>query len=158
MSSSKTAIIYFLALISFSVSGLAEPTSQPESYAARIRMLEQALMPNSAGAMANLFAKANKERNGALQYLLFSDQLKSKYKDSWPNWVSGTSSPWITSYTIKKIAETKNKWQFLISYQWATAAGPFYPPLVQQITIESIPETANSAAKLWITQFDEVKN
>ncbi|MBA3535257.1 MAG: hypothetical protein H0T84_01395 [Tatlockia sp.] len=143
-------LIYFTA---FSVNGIAESVPQSESDAARISMLEKALTPDTAEAVATLFAKANKERNGAVQFMLFSDQLKNKYKDSWPYWVSGVSSPWITSFTIKKIEGQ----QFQITYQWATASGPFKPALIQTITVAPV-KKMNSSQKFWITQFNESKN
>ncbi|MBA2651123.1 MAG: hypothetical protein H0U73_02460 [Tatlockia sp.] len=145
-----------LSLAIFSTTGMAEGISQADSDAARILMLEKALTPDTPIAVADLFAKANKERNGAVQYMLFSDDLKNKYQDYWqPSWVSGTSSPWITSYTIKKMAEEKNKSQFQITYQWATASGPFQPPLVQTITVEPVAQTTEAPQKLWISQFIE---
>jgi hypothetical protein len=139
----------------FSAKGMAEAVPQAESDAARIAMLEKALAPDTAEAVATLFAKANKERNGAVQFMLFSDQLKTKYKDSWPYWVSGVSSPWITSFAVKKIADNQHSQQFQITYQWATASGPFKPALVQAITVEPVPKKMNSSQKFWISQFKE---
>ncbi len=141
----------FIALLSFSKFGMAEPVSQSTSDAARIEMLERALAPNSAKAVVEMFAKANKERNGAVQFMLFSDELKKKFKDNWPSWVSGVSSPWITSYAIKNL--TNNKFQ--ITYQWATSQGPFKPFLVQTIKIEPVPKSQAGSQKFWISQFEE---
>jgi hypothetical protein len=146
----------FIFLFSVSTVSMADEVSQSESDAARISMLEKALAPQKLDEVAPLFAKANKERNGAVQYMLFSDQLKNKYKNQWPYWVSGVSSPWITSYSIKKNAQGKNSWKFVITYQWVTAAGPFVPPLVQTIVIEPVPKNnTNSTQKFWITEFNE---
>ncbi|WP_019215707.1 hypothetical protein [Legionella tunisiensis] len=129
--------------------------SQSESDAARISMLEKALAPDSPDKVAALFAQANKDRNGAVQFMLFSQPLKNKYKDSWPYWVSGTSSPWITAYKIKKTSKDKTSWQFQITYQWATSSGPFNPPLVQTIIIEPVPKDSDSSQKWLITNFKE---
>ncbi|MBA2650325.1 MAG: hypothetical protein H0U75_12185 [Legionella sp.] len=103
------------------------------SQTARIAQLEKALAPQSAEETAQLFAKANKMRNGALQFMLFSVGLKQKYQAYWPNWVSGVSSPWITSYEISKSVSSDSS--FTIKYNQATAAGPF-EPLIQTIKIE----------------------
>lgn len=144
-------ILFSLAAISH-----AEPVSATESNDAdRILMLEKALAPNSPEQTALLFAKANKERNGAVQFMLFSDALKNKFKNSWPSWVSGTSSPWITAFKIKKTTSTKNSIHFEIIYQWATASGPFTPPLEQKIIIEPVPKNITSSQKWWITKFDD---
>lgn len=151
----NAVLISFVILFSFSTHSIAEGVSQSESDAARISMLEKALSPKTPDALAALFAQANKDRNGAVQFMLFSDQLKNKYKEYWPYWVSGTSSPWITAYTIKKIAQNKKNWQFQITYQWATADGPFQPSLVQTISVEPVPEHSNSSQKLWITRLTE---
>lgn len=148
-------LILLIVLSSFSVLTNAETVSQSESDAARISMLERALAPKNPAAVAALFAEANKTRNGAVQYMLFSNHLKTEYKDRWPYWVSGTSSPWITSYSIKKTAQANNSWKFQITYQWATSSGPFQPSLLQTIIIEPVPKNLNNAQKFWISQFKE---
>ncbi|STY28234.1 Uncharacterised protein [Legionella wadsworthii] len=144
--------LFFVTLMAHS---MGENISQSESDAARISMLERALAPQKIEDVATLFAKANKERNGAVQFMLFSNQLKNKFKDNWPYWVSGTSSPWITSYKITKTAQDKNSWKFKITYQWATAAGPFNPSLVQIIVVTPVPKDSDATQKFWITKFDE---
>lgn len=149
----KLIISCFIVFLTLTTNAIAAQNSQSESDKARIFMLEKALAPDSTEAVANLFAKANKERNAAVQFMLFSDQLKTKFKDSWPNWVSGVSSPWITSYTIKKAAGKNGQYQ--ITYQWATAKGPFQPPLLQTITVESAPQNLAGSQKFWISQFNE---
>ncbi|KTC77116.1 hypothetical protein [Legionella brunensis] len=151
----STSMVFSVVLSFCSTIATAEAISQSESDAARILMLEKALAPSNPDDAASMFAKANKERNGAVQFMLFSDQLKNKYKANWPNWVSGASSPWITSYAIKKIAQSKNSYQFKITYQWATSAGPFQPSLVQTIVIEPVPKEINSSQEWWITKFNE---
>ncbi|KTD18734.1 Uncharacterised protein [Legionella lansingensis] len=151
----KMILIYSLVLFALPTLGLAEAISQSESDAARILMLEKALAPKTPDAVASMFAEANKDRNGAVQFMLFSDQLKNKYKDNWPYWVSGASSPWITSYKIKKTAQKKNSWQFQITYEWATSAGPFQPALLQTIVVEPVPKNIHASQQWWITQFSE---
>lgn len=144
-------------MIFFSVAAYADAgkVSPSESDTARITMLEKALAPKTPEAVAHLFAEANKTRNGAVQFMLFSESLKNEYKDSWPYWVSGTSSPWITAYAVKKIKQTANAWTFQITYQWATASGPFQPPLIQTIVVAPVPKKINSSQKWWVTTFEE---
>lgn len=147
---------YFFMLFFISTQSMAADQTLCESNVARILMLEKALAPQNIDAAATLFAKAKKDRNGALQYMLFSDQLKNKYKDQWPSWVSGVSSPWITSYAIKKSTHSKNSSTFKITYQWSTADGRFLPPLIQTIVVAPVPKNkTNSYQKFWITQFIE---
>ncbi|HHF7368168.1 TPA: hypothetical protein ACPSKY_003319 [Legionella bozemanae] len=157
MKTSKMYLILsgLMLFCSVTAQSMTENVSQSESDAARISMLEKALAPQKLDEVATLFAKANKERNGAVQFMLFSDQLKNKFKDSWPSWVSGVSSPWITAYEIKKTAQGKNSWKFKITYQWATASGPFNPSLVHTIVVTPVPKNINSSQKFWITSFNE---
>ncbi|STX40302.1 Uncharacterised protein [Legionella donaldsonii] len=157
MKTSKLLLIFFSTVIlsSFLPVNATEAVPQSESDAARIAMLEKALAPDSPDKVAALFAQANKDRNGAVQFMLFSQSLKNKYKDNWPYWVSGTSSPWITSYKIKKTPKDKKCWQFQITYQWATSSGPFNPPLVQTIVVEPVPKDSDSSQKWLITRFQE---
>lgn len=157
MKTSKSYLTLSCCIVLFSISAYSssEAVRQSESTAARIAMLEKALAPQNIDEVVNLFAKANKERNGAVQFMLFSDSLKNKYKDRWPNWVSGVSSPWIISYTIKKSTQSKNSSKFEINYKWATSAGPFQPSLVQTIVVAPVPKNNNSSQKFWITQFNE---
>lgn len=157
MKTSKLRLIFFCTVIlsSFLPVSAAEACQQSESDAARISMLEKALAPDSPDKAAALFAQANKDRNGAVQFMMFSQSLKNKYKDNWPSWVSGTSSPWITSYKIEKTAKDKNCWQFQITYQWATSSGPFDPPLVQTIVVEPVPKDSDSSQNWLITSFKE---
>ncbi|ARB93229.1 hypothetical protein [Legionella longbeachae] len=158
MKMSKSCVILSCCIILFSISAYSTTGTVPQSESdiARIAMLEKALAPQKVDEVATLFAKANKDRNGAVQFMLFSNPLKNKYKDRWPYWVSGVSSPWITSYTIKKEAQSKNTWKFKITYQWATASGPFQPSLVQTIVVAPVPKNASSSQKYWITQFNEL--
>jgi len=120
--------------------------------AARISMLEKAFAPQTPDALAELFARANKERNGAVQFMMFSDAIKNQYKNNWPYWVSGSSSPWITSYKIKKTMLGNQHWQYQITYDWATAAGPFKPSLVQTIDVQPVDKESSSTQKFQITK------
>ncbi len=108
-----------LLVISFTSTafGDAQPTQTQQLQLAQqqIYLLESALAPATSVGVVKLFAKAMQSRNGAVQYMLFCDTLQQQYLSTFQqlNWVSGTSSPNIASYTIQH--GKKNK--FTITYQ-----------------------------------------
>jgi hypothetical protein len=75
----------------------------------------------SAEQCAQMYAKAVKERNGALQYALYSDNLRQGTEKDFENtnWVTGFSSPWVDSYDIK----ADGKGVYSIVFHWATSTG-----------------------------------
>ena len=79
------------------------------------------ISPDSADKAVNMYAKAVKERKGAVQYALFSDTLKKAKKATFEelNWVTGVSSPWVTDYQIKKTGTNS----YDIIFHWATSSG-----------------------------------
>ena len=87
----------------------------------RLKMLEFAVVSGSPEEVANTWAKGRMSRNGALQYAVMSDDLKSKYKSdlqSW-NWMPGASSPWMDNYEIIKGEEQQDgTWKFTIKYHY----------------------------------------
>lgn len=76
---------------------------------------------DSAQECADLYAKAVKERKGVIQYGLMSAKLRAANKKGFEelNWVTGVSSPWVTTYNVK---DTGNG-NFKITFNWATSAG-----------------------------------
>jgi hypothetical protein len=84
-----------------------------------------ALTPDDA---ALLWGKGVKERNGALQYAVMSDELKALYKEhldkNYPAWVTGFSSPWVEKYEIIE-SKRVSKGEYLVTMQFslATSAG-----------------------------------
>ncbi|MDF2985249.1 MAG: copper amine oxidase family protein [Eubacterium sp.] len=77
--------------------------------------------PGSAEESVKEYAQAVQKRNGAVQYALMSEALKAKNRAAFEelNWVTGVSSPWVTSYDIKKADNGK----YDIVFHWATSAG-----------------------------------
>ncbi len=63
--------------------------------------------PSSGKAAVEMYAEAAKNRNGAIQYALLSDEVReNKYGDlSGLYFVTGVSSPWIDSYEISEVNE-----------------------------------------------------
>ncbi|WP_024831237.1 stalk domain-containing protein [Ruminiclostridium josui] len=76
---------------------------------------------DSAKECAELYAKAIEERKGVLQYGLMSPQLRAVKKTYFEelDWVTGVSSPWITTYNIKDNGDGT----FKITFHWTTSAG-----------------------------------
>ncbi|OQB25529.1 MAG: hypothetical protein BWY11_00289 [Firmicutes bacterium ADurb.Bin182] len=77
----------------------------------------------------NIWAKGLKKRNAAMQYSVLSNKLKNPYKKqlekTFPNWVTGVSSPWVEDVTIagaEKPAE--NEYVFDLKVYTMTSAGP----------------------------------
>jgi len=84
-----------------------------------------ALTPENA---ALLWSKGVQERNGALQYAVMSDELKTVYKEhldkNYPAWVTGFSSPWVEKYEIIE-SKPVSKGEYVVTMQFslATSAG-----------------------------------
>lgn len=80
----------------------------------RVRLLESEFEPADADLLVKMFAVAVQERNGAAQYALFCNNLRSKYFSTFQemNWVSGTSSPSVESFKINKLSDN----QYTIDY------------------------------------------
>jgi hypothetical protein len=77
---------------------------------------------------ALLWSKGVKERNGALQYAVMSDELKALYKEhldaNYPSWVTGFSSPWVEKFDIiesKRISKAEH--EVTMQFSLATSAG-----------------------------------
>lgn len=70
-------------------------------------MLESAIVPTSSQETVQLWAKAVKNRNGALQYALFTENTKQGSKASFTHfhWVTGASSPWVETFQITHLPE-----------------------------------------------------
>ena len=98
---------------------------------AKAELLQRAL--NEFGALtpenaALLWGKGVKERNGALQYAVMSDELKKVYKENldknYPAWVTGFSSPWVDKFEIienKRVS--KGEYEVVMQFSLATSAG-----------------------------------
>jgi len=91
----------------------------------QIYMLETALAPRYPILVAETWARAAKNRNGAVQYMMMCPDLQKKHLSNLKdlNWVTGVSSPWIANYKI--IVQTKKSAasQFTIEYQLADGSG-----------------------------------
>lgn len=78
---------------------------------------------------ANIWSNGLKMRSAAMQYSVMNNKLKVEYKnqleESFPNWVTGMSSPWVDSYKITKIENPNDiTCIFNITYSTKTSTGP----------------------------------
>ncbi|WP_139490968.1 copper amine oxidase N-terminal domain-containing protein [Brevibacillus dissolubilis] len=94
----------------------------------RIQQLEAALTPHTPKDAIKTYAEGVKTRNGALQYVALSPELKQESKKDFEssNWVTGVSSPWIDKYEIlKEVKKDEKTYQYSIKYSLATSTGPY---------------------------------
>lgn len=106
--------------------------AQVNKYEIRSELLMEAM--DSVGvcdakSTAEVWASGLKNRSAALQYSVMTEELKNKYEKqletTFPNWVTGTSSPWVESYDIVKAEESgKNRCIFLLNFSTMTSTGP----------------------------------
>ena len=111
--------ILFCSNIGFA-ENLDAPTPQIQQLLRRISMLESALAPTNPQAVAKAWAEATKNRNGAVQYMLLCPSLQKVNLANLEalNWVTGISSPWISSYKVEFRNKEGNVSQFFIQYQF----------------------------------------
>lgn len=71
--------------------------------------------------IANDWAEAVKIRDGKAQYALMTKALQNKVHDEFAglNWVTGTSSPWVKSYTVSALDGGAR-----VTFTYATSTGP----------------------------------
>lgn len=87
----------------------------------------------SPSQVANLWAKAEKMRNGVYQYSVACKELKNKIIEKWGKadesfWIIGGSSPWLSEYEIVKNKKIDNStYEIVIKYYWATSTGEMKP-------------------------------
>lgn len=67
-------------------------------------------------------------RSAAMQYSVMSSKLKTEYAKqldyTFPNWVTGMSSPWISGYEIKKYEQIDDSFIYYLVFSTATSTGP----------------------------------
>jgi hypothetical protein len=78
---------------------------------------------------ARVWAEGLKTRSAARQYAVMASDLKTEYarqlEKTFPNWVTGVSSPWVESYEITAPTKTdEDNYSFVIQFSTATSTGP----------------------------------
>ncbi len=78
--------------------------SQDDSFKQQLTLLQQAVLSTDPAETIKEWVKACQSRNGALQYALYSPELKEKTLTQFKElgWVTGVSSPWIEDFKISE--------------------------------------------------------
>jgi hypothetical protein len=76
----------------------------------RVGHLENYFDRGTPESVARLYGEAVKTRNGALQYALFSKELKDKTYDYFVsvNWHTGVSNPHVSDFTVNKAIRSED--------------------------------------------------
>jgi hypothetical protein len=83
----------------------------------------------SAEEAVNVWSNGLKMRSAAMQYSVMTKELKTQYKaeleKTFPNWVTGISSPWVDSFKIIEFTKKNdNTYTFHITFTTKTSTGP----------------------------------
>lgn len=93
----------------------------------RVKLLEEALAPKTPEQAVQRWAEGVKTRNGALQFAMFSPEVKEKELSSFEKlggWITGQSSPWVEGYEIsEEISKDQDSFKFEVKFSMATSAG-----------------------------------
>lgn len=93
----------------------------------RVELLEKALAPTTPQETVDRWAEGVKTRNGALQYAVFSPELKKQKYEEFEScgWITGTSSPWVENYEIIKEAQAPDGSQvYEVKFNAMASTGP----------------------------------
>ncbi len=97
----------------------------------RSRLLEEAMRDVGActpDKAADIWAGGLKKRSGAMQYAAMTNKLREIYAaeldKSFPNWVTGMSSPWVESYSVTKAKTLGETRIYDVLFHTATSTGP----------------------------------
>lgn len=109
----------------------------------RIQLLEQALSPKDAISAAETYAEGVKMRNGAQQFAVMSPGLREEKYSYFAdlNWVTGTSSPWIESYSIKEVAKIDDtSFRYEVEFNYTDSTGSKFTEK-EYITVKNFNDT-----------------
>lgn len=119
-------------LFEFKYISVFQAVAEVNRYEVRSELLMEAM--NNVGVCkpeqaAEIWANGLMMRSAAMQYSAMSRDLKKEYakqlEETFPNWVTGVSSPWVESYKIRKV-ETPNENRRIIylTISTLTSTGP----------------------------------
>ncbi|MGB9866499.1 MAG: sigma factor regulator N-terminal domain-containing protein [Bacillota bacterium] len=116
----------------------------------RAAMLERCLRPESPAWVAHTWARAVKERNGALQFALLSPELRAKYRSAFERcgWVTGVSSPWVESYAVTCVGRSDGVYTYEIRFRMVASTGYAGEYSARVVVTEWYDEAAGS--KKWL--------
>lgn len=104
-----------------------EEKAKANSLESRMQLLEKALAPKTPDEAVQKWAEGVKTRNGALQFAMFSPEVKEKEMSSFAKlggWITGQSSPWVEGYDISKgIQKAQDSFQFIVKFSMSTSDG-----------------------------------
>lgn len=92
----------------------------------QIALLQQGYSADTPQEAAQTWAKAVKQRNGAVQFALLSADSKKKTESHYKqiHWVTGVSSPYVDQFDITKEQKINDRtWKFDIEFQLKTSTG-----------------------------------
>ena len=89
-----------------------------------------------------VWSEGLKQRSAAIQYSVMTKELRDIYendlKQTYPNWVTGISSPWVEGYEIVNEKKVNDKTHcFEVRYDTATSTGPATPFTVILVVINN---------------------
>ena len=139
-----------------------ELKTEKTSIQEQLAMLERGIVPTKPDKTIKLWAKAVKERNGALQYALLTEDAKKGTKKSLEqfHWATGASSPWVEEYKVVSKNEQKDESiEYVVEFSLATStgkAGKDSARLIlvkkdEQWFIQSIAPANKNAIGIWST-------
>lgn len=150
----KKCFVFFGLLLLASVSFAENKATETQLQSRRIFMLEYALAPANPEAVATAWADAAKNRNGAVQYMLMCPDLQKANLSNLEalNWVTGVSSPWISSTKIISVEKKENGSDFSVQYEFSLSSG-VVGSVVDHIHVIPVNRKADSSQKFCISQF-----
>jgi hypothetical protein len=154
----KIGLILLAAGMSVAMNAVAKVQLGIEKAATqqRIHMLEIAFYPNEPDSIAKLYAKAAMERNGAVQFMVLSPELRQKFRATLEdlNWVTGASNPKILSYSAVNIERAANLWKFAVHFTLSYAGNHPYS-CINHIEVGQVIRAKSRNTPVWaITQLD----
>lgn len=130
-----TILIIFLLMIfvlSLNITTYLNASTEISKFEIRNKLMMEAF--NEIGACraektAEIWASGVISRNAAIQYSVMTQKLKDVYakqlENSFPNWVTGVSSPWIENYQIIQSENPEiNVFMYQLRFFLKTSAGP----------------------------------
>lgn len=130
----KKVLLWLLAVLTFIMNGCAVQarTNADTDDTVKVHLLMEAMddvgvcRPEQA---VDVWVQGLMKRSAAMQYAVMDDALRKSYAKSLektaPNWVTGTSSPWVSGYAIGRVTETAQGQQlYTISVMSETSTGP----------------------------------
>lgn len=142
---------------------LQENSAEHDLMVEQVKMLERAIVPTSPEETVQLWAKAVKNRNGALQYALFTENAKQGSKASFTHfhWVTGASSPWVETFQIKHLSENSEDGnpRYQIDFDLYTSTGKAgkdqavvtVAKMGEQWYVQAIAPASDQAIGIWNT-------